>query len=299
MWTIVEAIRIFAVCYALPLYSIKWPLPVALTNVVLNNPLISICVAFSLPMFVYVVAPTHSILRWATVPVIGALMISYLQTAESYIPNKTLIAMSSGPTTLVLAQTIDYLVLQRLHLALNGEERVIKPGSQLPTPNRTEDSTDPGQQRRFCLSDLKWGWDVVFNFRAVGTPREIKNMPKFSYKNPDYIPSRFAFLTKRSAAFIGTFFILDFLISQPQLDLRYFAVEKAGQFSGFGRLSVEDIVARFVTTAIFWFSLRLTIALVYNGFSIIVVALMIHKPKEWPPYFGSVLSAYSVRTFWA
>jgi hypothetical protein len=299
MWSPLEALQVFAVCYALPLASLKWTFPSIVTDVVLNHPIKSLLVAFFLPMIVYIVAPPNSSLRWATVPVVATIMISYLQTADSYISNKTFVAMSSGPTTLVLMQSIDYLVLQNLHLTTDGTEMIIKPGSQPPTTNEKMTGIAPVPRNRIDVCALKWAWDVVFNFRAVGTPRAVKNMPKFSNSDQDYVPSRATFLLKRGTAVIGTYLVLDFLTSQPQPELNSFIAEKAGQFSGFSRLSVEDIIARMLTTTVFWVSLRLTIAIFYNGFSLIPVALMVHDPADWPPYFGSVLSAYSIRKFWA
>lgn len=299
MWTPFQALQIFVVCYALPLFSLKWNLPSLITDVALNNPLEALLVGFALPMVVCIISPPNSLFRWAAIPVISSIMISYLQTAGAYIPNKTLIAMSTGPTTLVLMQSIDHLVLQRLHLMSDGKETAYKPGTDAPVFNNKSQRVTLRQRKQLDIYALKWGWDAVFNFRAVGTPRAVKNMPRFSYSNPDYVPSRRIFLLKRGASFVVAFIVLDFLTSQPPPDLNLFAIEKAGQFSGFAHLNREDLIARFLSTAAFWVSLRLTIALIYNGFSLIPVSLMIQEPEQWPPYFGSVASAYSIRTFWA
>ena len=145
---------------------------------------------------------------------------------------------------------------------------------------------------------LGWAWDVVFNYRAINTPREPKNIPRWSNSHPEYVPSRAKFLLHRGAAVVTAYLILDFLNNQPPPDLSHFTDVKSGQFSGFRGQSVEDVITRMVSTAMFLFSLRLTIALIYNAFSLIPVALMIHSPEDWPPYFGSVLSAFSIRKFW-
>lgn len=138
----------------------------------------------------------------------------------------------------------------------------------------------------------------MFNYRAIGTPREPKNIPRWSKTDPEYVPSRAKFLLHRGIAVITSYLILDVLNNQSPADLSLFTDIKSGQFSGFKGQSVEDVITRMMSTAIFWFSLRLTIALIYNAFSLIPVALMIHTPKDWPPYFGSVLSAFSIRKFW-
>jgi hypothetical protein len=155
------------------------------------------------------------------------------------------------------------------------------------------------QSRKAIDADaLGWTWDVVFSYRAIGTPREPKNIPKWSVADPEYVPSRAKFLLHRGAAVITSYLILDFLNNLPPPDLSHFIDVKSRQFSGFKGQSIEDIITRMMSTGLFWFSLRLTIALIYNAFSLIPVALMIHGPKDWPPYFGSVLSAFSIRKFW-
>jgi hypothetical protein len=130
------------------------------------------------------------------------------------------------------------------------------------------------------IDALGWAWDVVFNYRAINTPREPKNIPRWSKTDPEYVPSRAKFLLDRGVAVITSYLMIDFLNNLPPPDLTHFTDAKSGQFSGFGGQTAEDVITRIVSTILFWFSLRLTIALIYNAFSLIPVALTIHTPKD-------------------
>jgi hypothetical protein len=130
MWTPLEALQIFLVCYLIPIATLHWQLPSIIRALALEHPIQLLLLAFFLPMASLVFTTPNSPFRLATIPVIAVVVAAYLQTADLYISNKTFIAMSSGPTTLLLMGMIDYLVLQKLHLTSDGVERSIKPGVQ-------------------------------------------------------------------------------------------------------------------------------------------------------------------------
>jgi hypothetical protein len=254
--------------------------------------------AFSLPVLPLIFTPPSSPLRMATIPLLAVIIISYLQTADLYISNKSFIAMSSGPTTLLLFSSIDYLVLQRLHLTADGTEKTLQLGFISESIERKGEGIHHYLRKAYDVRVWEWAYQVIFSYRAIGTPRQVKHMPQWSKTDPEYAPSRGMFLLQRGSTVLGTYLVLDFLNSQPAPDLAPFSAIKAGQFSGLSGQNIEDLLTRMISTAVFWTSLRLTIALIYNSFSLLLVALMIDSPKDWPPYFGSILSAYSIRQFW-
>jgi hypothetical protein len=130
MWSTLEALYIFLACYLIPIATLQWRLPSIINDLALEHPVQLLLLAFLLPMISLVFTAPNSPLRLSTIPVIAIVVAAYLQTADSYISNKTFIAMSSGPTTLLLMGMIDYLVLQNVHLTSDGTERTIPPGSQ-------------------------------------------------------------------------------------------------------------------------------------------------------------------------
>jgi hypothetical protein len=142
MWPPLEATYIFLACYLLPIATLQWQLPLVIRNLASEHPAQLLLLAFFLPMIALLFTSPNSFFRMATIPVIATIIAAYLQTADSYISNKTFIAMSSGPTTLLLMGMIDYLVLQKLHLTSDGVERRIQPGSQLSNVDVSQFSTN-------------------------------------------------------------------------------------------------------------------------------------------------------------
>lgn len=298
-WSRLDSWHIFLACYLLPILSMRWNLPSLVRVVALDYPLQTIILAFLLPILALAFTRPTSPARLAIIPVIAAAVVSYLQTAHMYISNNMLIAISSGPTTLLLLSSIDYLCLQELHRTKDGKE---KSGNIEPQSHITSEKEAIPEPRADLFVDvhhaLWWSTDVIFNYRGVGTARQVKNLPTFSRSDPDYVPSRSRFLFRRLVSVALGYIVVDFLNSQPPLNVNLFSASKARLFGGLLDLSLEDVAMRVATTLVFWLSLRLTIALIYNAASALFVGFWLSDPEQWPPYFGSVSDAYSVRRFW-
>ena len=300
-WSPLDAWHIFLACYLLPILGLKWRLPFLLNNWVEHHPLETIILAFSTPILTLAYTPPKSPIRLAVIPIIAASIIAFLQTADVYVSNKTIIAMASGPTTLLLLSSINYLCLQSRHLTENkieGSDGI--DGLRYKRYGKGEEFEHYSVKKKSQgpLSPLWWATDLIFNYRGVGTPREVKNLPQFSTKDPEYLPTRSRFLLGRILAVITSYLIIDCFNSLPPPDLQLFLEHKSYQLGGLTAMSLEDALTRVVTTIVFWISLRQTIALLYNTFSIIFVGLGFSDVEEWPPYFGSVFEAFSIRRFW-
>ncbi|KIL63497.1 hypothetical protein M378DRAFT_164366 [Amanita muscaria Koide BX008] len=60
----------------------------------------------------------------------------------------------------------------------------------------------------------------------------------------------------------------------------------------------DGIVWRVVNVLVLGFGGAICIGIPYRIFSILAVSFAISEPREWPPLFGHVHDAYSLRTFW-
>lgn len=295
-----EVIRVLLIAYLPPIFASRWGLPAFLTGTFLSYPLVLITITFALPILALIYTAPFSPLRLAVVPFIATGVVCFHQTGHQLMQNQAVVAGLSGPFLLHLLVSIDALCLQRLYLNSAGKERS-------ETIDREKKSTIdwPGRngQSPTCQLGLRnalgWSARVVFSYRAIASPREAKNVPRFSSRDSRYVPSRSRFLLQRSLSVMVLFLVVDILSHQPPPQMELFTPHHASLFIGLHRLSTQAIVARVLSTGIFWFSLRLTIALIYNAASIIGVALMITCPADWPPYFGSVGEAYTLRKFWA
>ena len=172
------------------------------------------------------------------------------------------------------------------------------------TIKTTKDSGSPKAPilaRETVWKRTRFGFRAVFSYRNVGTSQEVKNVPLFSAKDSQYVPSRGQFLIYRMTLFWVCYTILDLVTSgpqQPDINAMSFAASKVPFFGRLGAISMEDLVVRIATTAGLWVSIYCVLQAGSSLYSFIFVAFKIDEPKDWRPAFGSLREAYSLRRFW-
>jgi hypothetical protein len=143
---------------------------------------------------------------------------------------------------------------------------------------------------------------VAFNFRGIGTTWKSKVVPSFSTYFPGRIPQkRSQFLLRQIAVFTFQYLIIDMASVQtgklsakdrehlmgPGTEMTYFSATR------------EQWIFRITSTmAIRWFVNRCYLSTLYNICSIFGVATGIFSPEDYPPFFGSVWSGYTLRGYW-
>ena len=148
---------------------------------------------------------------------------------------------------------------------------------------------------------LRFSYRAIFSSRNIGTSDEVKNVPPFSAEDSKYVPSRRRYLLQKAAIFLVCYMILDLATSQPQqpgVNAVNFSARKVPVFSRLSTVSTPDLVVRLATTIGLWISLYCVIQAGYSFYAFVGVALHIDEPKSWPPPFGSLKEAYSIRRFW-
>lgn len=142
----------------------------------------------------------------------------------------------------------------------------------------------------------KWAIGVVSNPRGIGTEWQIRNLPPFSRKDKGYVPSRRSFLVQRIAGFV-CFYLLGWvypqLIALLPLRVEDFESSKLRLFS----LSTGELLVR-VCYAVDAF---LLLYIRHNTLHWLVSAIAVllgDSPERWPPLFGDIRDAYTLRRFW-
>ena len=148
----------------------------------------------------------------------------------------------------------------------------------------------------------RFGFFVITSTRNTGRSNFVKNTPPFSSDNPNYIPSRAAFLYKKAIIIILSFLILD-LASQGGQPLEYntvnFSAETVPIFKGNGdSLTFEKITLRLLIVLACWVCAYALISAYHGLTSSVLVALGIKDVCLYRPHFGPIGEAYSVRQFW-
>jgi hypothetical protein len=141
---------------------------------------------------------------------------------------------------------------------------------------------------------------LPYNPRGIGTPWLVKNVPSFPNFYGNNPPDRFTFVVRQLVVFIWTYLALDLVFfsdaNRPLHEReKLFGPGKEFQFPR----NVEELVTRVVGAQMAWFfGARLIIGSLSRLFSIIAVASGLSSPEQWPPFFGRMRDAYTVRNFW-
>ena len=78
----------------------------------------------------------------------------------------------------------------------------------------------------------RFGYLATTSSRNIGTPYVVKNTPTFSSDNPNYIPSRTAFLYRKAIIIVLAFLTLDPAVRPPNLQsiISFFSLQKPYPF---------------------------------------------------------------------
>lgn len=134
---------------------------------------------------------------------------------------------------------------------------------------------------------------LLFNFRRVGTPWQIKNMPSTADTRAQ---SPTSFLVRRIAVTAACYLFLDIMVSFPPPDAAKVRSDKVALFMR--GLSVDDVIFRIGATVSFWLTPAIAVTATSNLFAIVAVLSGLSRPEDCPPAFGSFLEAYNIRRFW-
>ncbi|KAJ9254579.1 hypothetical protein DTO195F2_6564 [Paecilomyces variotii] len=144
---------------------------------------------------------------------------------------------------------------------------------------------------------------IVQNTRGIGTSWQVKGTPSHPafYEPNRRSPDRGVYVLRQMVILIWQYLLLD-AVTVP---LKRMSVEDRVREMGpgtewlFWNASPEQWTRKFKTGVIGWFVIaRLIIDSNHRLFSIVAVGLGGSSPELWPPFFGSMWDAYTIRGFW-
>ena len=150
------------------------------------------------------------------------------------------------------------------------------------------------------LERLRYGYFVAFSFRNCGTPYEVENVPRFSRKDPEYLPTRGTYLRHTAVSALVCYLFLDLssLGMQPEKNPILYSSERVHLFSRLGDISGEELLSRAGTSVGVWASMYCMLTLYQDVVSFVGVLSHCDDVKSWRPAFGPLKEAYSMRRFW-
>lgn len=139
--------------------------------------------------------------------------------------------------------------------------------------------------------------NLLLNLRGIGTPWQARHLPRWPAIFAHRPPSRLVFLARQSAIFAWQYLAVDLLLSQSGRgveptapgDLKWLYLDPSSS------RWIPRLLSALWTPLIL---LRLIIDGPYRFFSIVFVAAHVVPPAQFPPLYGSVLDAWTLRNVW-
>ncbi|MCJ1432183.1 hypothetical protein MMC27_001539 [Xylographa pallens] len=259
--------------------------------VLLKNPVCLITLQLILNALVVGYTPASSAVRLAVLPLVSICVYLVFSVSLDAIQR-------TFPTAVLVAHSISFL-FQYIETALLSRWDFPSRGPSVPfSPDRQTVTGQKTQQKHKPWNRLSFGLFAATSTRYVGTPYQVKEIPSFSTRDPTYVPSRLEFLRGKLLGILLCYLILDLAASsaQPDLNTVLYAPDNISLFSN--SISSEKLITRTVSTlgfGIFMYCLMWS----YMGLlGVIAVGSGLSEPRYWPPAFGPLKEAYSLRRFW-
>lgn len=90
---------------------------------------------------------------------------------------------------------------------------------------------------------------------------------------------------------------MDFGTSQ-YLDLKIFALDTVPFFARLSHVTFDEMAVRMINTLALWVINYAFICFFANCWAVLAVGLGVSRPEAWPPGFGNVSDAWTLRRYW-
>jgi hypothetical protein len=273
---------------------------------VLTHPITALASEIVIIALVLAFTARSSIIRLAVLPVVAGISWFLVHTAVQRLraPWGTL---AGGIGFVFLLQFIETVLLKPRGFEAEPSDWTIpdkKSRDDKLNGHITCDSRrNPSGQR--ADEDTPWnrlcfGLSTTCSLRGIGSLREAKNVPHFSGTDTSYVPSRANFLLQGIGISLFAYLFLDCasLAAHPELNSVNFAPKKIVVLRRLGDIDREEMIVRSTTIIAVWLSLFIYLQLVYGVMKVPAVVLGISDVAAWPPLFGSVIEAFTLRQFW-
>lgn len=137
---------------------------------------------------------------------------------------------------------------------------------------------------------------LLWNLRRIGTKWQVK-MKAIDAKGDGQPKGRFPFVLERLMTTLLAYLVLDIMISAPGPDDTLLSPRKQTLIH-LSSLSLDDVIFRIIGTASFWLCTYLLNLVMTNSVAILCVGTGVSSAKNWPPLYGPLSEAYTIRQFW-
>lgn len=261
-------------------------------------------IEFSTVVLVLAFTPGNSPIRPGLFPIIVALSAYTIRLEKRTFPNVLIYQILNMHTGGLIFQYLDYGLISKWTYPARGptSPRGGQHNAGLSFAERKKLERGGPQA---TWDRLRWGFSAATAWRAAGTPWQARGTPPAAGR----APSRGPFLARnllRLAVSVLAFDAVAGLLEvtgvggarAPGDMASRFAWDKVKLLTRLGDVSGEEAVARAVVTAAYWVATYSSIQAFQSFSALVCVAAGLSTVDAWPPMFGSITEAYTIRQFW-
>ena len=176
-----------------------------------------------------------------------------------------------------------------------GLDPIVSGQPKKPSATQSSWSTLKG-----ALDRLQFGLGVSLQSRFPGTKWPVKNIPPFSKNDPCYVPSRLEFILRNTLKCVIFILVLRLSTSlgNPAQNPVFFSSARIPFLRRLGSVSASEMSTRLFGVLGYWTVQYIVIQLLYSTIAIVAVSLHMSDVRVWPPVFGPIDEAWSLRQFW-
>lgn len=245
--------------------------------------------------------PPSSIIRLSLLPFMAICSWSIVLTSLESMHRGPWAAFVGGGSLTFLLQYISTALLTRWSFVTSGPSSGTSPQGLKQDCDRTQKAVNEMNNVSETLgARLKFGFLAATSFRYSGTPYEVRNVPRFSAQDSNFVPSRKEFLRRKAITILICYLVLDFLSlgADPESNAINFSPEMVPVFTRLGDVTGQQLIMRLFVTLGFGAGVYSFQTGIQSIFALVDVGLGLNEVKSWRPMFGSPWDAYTVRRFW-
>lgn len=241
---------------------------------------VSLALQALIPTTILITTRKQSMLRYLTIPCMIWIFSCNLRPMNPYCQ---IFAFITGPIFMAIPQAAKILLID----PLDANDLIRE------NPGRT----------KTLIGLFYYAFKQQSEPRAIGTPRQVKGThphPAYYYdaKKGTTAVTRGSFLLRQFAVLFWQYAVLDMVQFvahhkpvRPVIDGVFTKIE--------WNVPPDNWVERFTENLLSWFLIaRICLDSRYRMTSIIMVGLGINSPQDWPPLFGRMSDAYTLRKYW-
>lgn len=274
------------------------------------HPLFSLAGEICLSTFVVGFTPPSGILRTASLPVMMTCMWWTVQNCLDYMVRSPWAALVGGFAVSFFFQYVDVALLSKWSFETGGPtyapSHASSNGVSTSQMKQIASSLNGAREKQtrtmmaIALQRISFAISTLLNFRFIGTPYQVRNTPHFSTRDPNYVPNRGVLLRRTAFTVFISYLVLDILTSgaEPKTAGKYFSTRNVPLLTRLPNVSYAELEMRLSATIGLGISMNCVQRGIYSIAAFVCVACGISKPASWPPFYGPLLEAYSMRRFW-